>query len=115
MKTTFLDWFHEIDNIDCQDEDGNRPILLAAELNCLDIVQILINKGVNIYCKNKKGEDPLKLSIKKGNDEMFNIILNYMNKLKSESPEGKRQLMEEKLIKACKEGDINYLKETLNK
>lgn len=75
----------------------------------------MINKGVNIYCKNKKGEDPLKLSIKKGNDEMFNIILNYMNKLKSESPEGKRQLMEEKLIKACKEGDINYLKETLNK
>ena len=95
-------------DINCKDEDGNCPIILAVKLNYFDIVKILTKKGVEIVCYDKNGNDPLALSIKNKNMDILDLLAKYLNQ--SDLEEGHKEFFD-----ACEEGDLNLVKKILNK
>jgi ankyrin repeat protein len=61
-----------VDNVDVnyQNVDGYTALMLAAENGCLEIVQMILNKGVNVHNANTDGLTALMLAERSG----FNAI-----------------------------------------
>lgn len=43
----------------CEDEDGDTPLHIAAEVGSLELVEYLMEKGCDAACRNEKADTPL--------------------------------------------------------
>ena len=73
--------FSEKVDLEIQDEEGNTVLILAAAHNNVEFVENIINKGANVYVKNKKGESVLSVALKNYNKYKFKIRVNKLLKI----------------------------------
>jgi len=62
-------------NINSKDEEGNTPIIKAAEFNNNDMVKFLIKNDADINLKNDEGEIALIQAVENDNVDMVKILL----------------------------------------
>ena len=81
----------------CQDGDGNTPILLVSEKNYdkhLNVIKILMEKGARINVQNTGGETPLSLALKKRNKKIIKYLIDSGADINTKNTWGKTPLME---------------------
>jgi ankyrin repeat protein len=59
---------------------GFTPLHLAAVLNDVALVQLLVDKGANLQAKDKDGKTPLDIAKEKGNLNVVKIIVEQLDK-----------------------------------
>lgn len=74
--------------IDCQDEDGQTPLIVAAATNQEALVHLLLDLGADINLRNKEGETPLIQAIANGHPNISKILLDRGADFSLETNEG---------------------------
>lgn len=70
-------------DINKKNDDGDYPFLMAIDIDCIEIVILIINFAndkniiLKINDKNEHGEYPLLLSINNNNINIVNLVINY--------------------------------------
>lgn len=75
----------------------------------MDIVKILLKKRVRIVCFNKNGENPISIACCKRYIDILAAIIEHMNELDKVDSKRISEEDEEKLLNACKKGDLNLI------
>ena len=79
--------------------DGDRTVLMR-EVDHIENVKFLIEKGADIYLKNREGYTVLKFAARHETRETFDFLLEI----------GSRQLLKELLLKAVYDSDIEIIR-----
>lgn len=61
--------------LEIKNQDGNTPLHIACLKGMKDVVNMLINLGVNVHTKNKYGDTPLMSAIRAGDEEVVRYLL----------------------------------------
>ena len=64
------------EDVNCLDENGNTPLMLAAQRNQKEICKILLEAGANIKSCNNDGIDALRIAKERNNHEIIELIKN---------------------------------------
>lgn len=81
--------------MDTQDNSGNTPLHTAIRLGNMDIVEMLINSGVNPTLKDQYGMTPLNLACARGELEIVKLLL---PKVKEAEEKAKKKLALHRLV-----------------
>lgn len=72
----FLSWFVDNINIYAKDDQGNSVLHLVIQQNCdVDLVKLLLVKGIPINQKNLVGNTPFLLAVQNGDVEISRLLL----------------------------------------
>lgn len=87
----FIDYDAKI--INKQDTQGDTALHIAAELNQLEIVKLLIENNANPNLENKKGKTPLMKASSKGNEKIVKYLLDHNADPNHENKKGESALI----------------------
>ena len=61
---------------DLQNQQGNTPLILAAQLGWVEGAELLLGRSASIDLANSRGETPLILAVQRGNLAMVRLLMN---------------------------------------
>jgi len=61
--------------VDVQDNQGNTPLMVAAQIGWTDGAELLLNRGANVNQPNGRGETPLILAVQRRDIAMVRLLL----------------------------------------
>lgn len=61
---------------DLQNQQGNTPLILAAQLGWVEGAELLLGRNASIDLANSRGETPLILAVQRGNLAMVRLLMN---------------------------------------
>ncbi len=64
-------------DVNTQGRTGTSALMFAAMWNKYDIALYLLQNGANVHATNVKGETPLALARKNGNNDIANLLMAY--------------------------------------
>ena len=68
-------------NPNAKNVEGKTPLMLAAELDCLEIVELLIEKNVDALAQTVQGETAYDLAVKRGHTKIAAVLRPHSNHL----------------------------------
>jgi ankyrin repeat protein len=74
--------------------EGWTPLMVAAALNCLDMVHGLLDRGANVNATNKEGTTALIRAANKGNTDVVRILLDRGAEVNAAERDGTTALIE---------------------
>lgn len=88
--TTLLDYFIKKHNLNLELKTNKKwsPIHIACRYRSLDIIKLLVNKGVNLESSNNNKTKPLHLVCRYGTLEMIKLLIKRQVDLNSPTNEG---------------------------
>jgi ankyrin repeat protein len=66
---------HSLELLNKKDRDGNTILHLSVLDGCIELVEYLLDKGVNVNDKNNDGDTPLHLAIKLNDFDITKLLL----------------------------------------
>ncbi|MDX1916706.1 MAG: ankyrin repeat domain-containing protein [Rickettsiaceae bacterium] len=101
------------DYIWAANDEGASSLMLASRTGNLETVKLLIQKGLNIYDIDKKGENTLMYACESGSEELIDYIVSlYSNPQKDLSI--KNYNGRDVFLKACEKGNINIIQKLID-
>jgi ankyrin repeat protein len=97
-------------DVDAQTGRGQTPLHMAAQAGHLDVVQLLLDRGAKVNVKNKGGQTPLQLAEKQKHSEIAELL----KKLGAEEVKEYDRELDESLLQAISEGDIDEVKSLIS-
>ncbi|KAG2001188.1 hypothetical protein GB937_010426 [Aspergillus fischeri] len=67
----------QLDAVAPNSRDGNTALLIAVERGHGNVVDFLLRKGANVYCRNRKGHSALHIAARKGNLNIAKALINH--------------------------------------
>lgn len=61
--------------LDIQDDDGNTPLNLAAQIGWTEGAELMLSRGASVDLANRRGETPLILAVQRGDLPMTRLLL----------------------------------------
>uniref|UniRef100_A0ACD5W245 Uncharacterized protein n=1 Tax=Avena sativa TaxID=4498 RepID=A0ACD5W245_AVESA len=61
-------------DIECEDEEGHRPLHLAVEGGCADAVDLLLDMGADVHARTKRDATPLQMAETMGYDDIAQLL-----------------------------------------
>jgi ankyrin repeat protein len=74
--------------------EGWTPLMVAAALNCLDVISGLLDRGANVNATNKEGTTALIRAANKGNADVVRILLDRRADVNAAEQNGTTALIE---------------------
>jgi len=68
-------------NINAKNIEGKTPLMVAAELNSIEIVEFLIKKNADSHARNLQNQTAYDIAIKKGHAEVAAFLRPHCNRL----------------------------------
>ena len=97
--------------IDCTNDEGSTPLILAAKLGSKEIMNVLLDGGAHILMRNEEGHGPVEMAVREGNLGCVEILMERGASLTP--PEGSE--CPSALQLACKEGNADTVRFLLSK